>query len=295
MSSDGQQWSLTPQTRFGRAVALYAPLAPLAGAFVLVAVGLASLPVFGILTGDGGLALFGIVMLCIGGVSSVLYLGAMARYGENNAKWVEPWVPTEHIDWRVLGGTGLASAAVIVLAVLADPRLFYVALAGVVFAPTASWWFDRSYALDETTLAVEYAHPYREDSSIPLSSVITARWLPVGIRGYRLGFCRRVDGWPFVVPVPADRVEPFDRVVEQTPIDRSESPHPTTTRAMRIICYLVGLGIVALGVGVAVLIGGELEAGLVRTVLAALVVGWVGLLVVGYALRESIRARRIGA
>jgi len=295
MATDPVRWTFDPRESWLAGLATYAPYGLFGGIGLLALLGGVALIVFG--AGDASVLAVLVVLALVGGPLSLLYLWLLVNYGSNGSKWVTQYTGAARVTKRGIAVSVVLGAVLIVLTVAVAIEL----TAGLVAIMLLALVFVSSLPTvvklepQERRLTLGDDDGFGSPTVVGLENVTSMWWFPLGpLSHWRLVVLRRVRGNPVGVPVPDRHLETVECTLEvglaATPT--AEPKTAGTTRPMRIVLAVIGIGFLATAVGFATLAGQAETAAGGRAFVAVGYLFLFAAIALGYAGYESWLARR---
>ncbi|OAQ54677.1 hypothetical protein HTG_03710 [Natrinema mahii] len=293
--ADSIRWTIGPHNSWLSRLVVYAPYGIGGGLGLVLVLSLAGFALAGAITGST-LALV-VVLGLVGGPISLLYCWLLVQYGTNGSKWAAQYAGAARLTKRGIVVATVGGAVLIAGTIGTAPELlialFALALLSMPFlGPLTA---TVSLEPEERRLQLGTDDDFGGPAVIALENAVSVRRLPLGrLSQWRFLVMRRVRGPPVFVPVPDRHVAAVDRALERglaaTPT--AEPKTAGTTRPMRIVLAVVGVGFLALAVGFATLVVRRGDPAGARAVYPIVLLVTFAVVALGYAGYESWLARR---
>ncbi|WP_226480098.1 hypothetical protein [Natrinema amylolyticum] len=295
MATDPLAWTFGPHNSRLSRIATYAPYGLGGGLGLVVVLSGVTLAAHGAFD-ESTLAAI-LVFALVGGPASLLYWWALERYGSSGSKWFVQYAGTSRLTKRDVSIATVVGAILIAASIAVAPELLALLFAVVVLSVVLVSPLATAVALepDERRLTLGDDAQFGGELVVDLENVTGVRRLSLGpLSRWQVVVVRRVHGPPLFVPVPNRHAETFDRALERglaaTPT--AEPKSPGTTRPMRIVLATIGIGFLAIAIGLAVLVARTWRTGGGRAVYPIVLLVTFAVIALGYAGYESWLARR---
>lgn len=289
------RWTFGPRESWLSRIATYAPLALVGGlflSFLLYSVALVALGAV-----DASTLAVLLILVLVGGPLSALYLWLLAQYESNWSKWVATYTGSPHVTKRGVAVATVVGAGLIASSVVVPTDLVAALFVAVLVIVVVGGQFTVAVELepDERRLTLGADSQVGDTTVVTLADVTDVRRLSLGpLSRWQFVVLHRVRGAPLFVPVPDRHAETFDHTLERcldaNPV--TEPRTPGTTRSMRIVLAAIGIGLLGIAVGFAVLVGRAETTGGGRAFVPVGLLVLFALIMLGYAGHESWLARR---
>lgn len=288
------RWTFGPRESWLSRIATYAPLALVGGFSLLFLLYSVALVAHGAV--DASTLAVLLILVLVGGPLSALYLWLLAQYGSNWSKWIAKYTGSPHVTKRGVAVATVVGAGLIASSVVVPTELVAVVFIAVLLVVVVGGQFTVAVELepDERRLTLGADSQVGGTTVVTLADVTSVRQLSLGsLSRWQFVVLHRVRGAPLFVPVPDRHAETFDctleRCLDANPV--TEPRAPGTTRSMRIVLAVIGIGFLSIAVGLAALVVRTKMPGGGRAFMPVGLLAIFALSMLGYAGYESWLAR----